>query len=95
MYTRALREYVRFLGDRIATKSTHVDVQEFLAFLNPDTETQFWRVQSLDVELASQSCSLLSKACLVLTRRPYCSLDCRKFYESENFISNQIRGIDE
>jgi site-specific recombinase XerD len=31
MYVRAMREYVRFLGDRAVIKSTHLDVQEFLA----------------------------------------------------------------
>ena len=31
MYTRALREYVKFLDGRSVTKSTHLDVQEFLA----------------------------------------------------------------
>jgi site-specific recombinase XerD len=31
MYTRAVREYVKFLGGRFATQSNHLDVQEFLA----------------------------------------------------------------
>jgi site-specific recombinase XerD len=31
MYRRAMREYVKFLGERSVTKSTHLDVQEFLA----------------------------------------------------------------
>ena len=31
MYGRAVREYIKFLGDRFVTKSTHLDVQEFLA----------------------------------------------------------------
>jgi site-specific recombinase XerD len=31
MYVRAMRDYVRFFGDRSVTKSNHLDVQEFLA----------------------------------------------------------------